>query len=454
MGDKKFLLCVISSLLILIGSVSAHMVGSIIVSGECTDTLHSLSTSEIFNSGPGEFVHEFTAGSSASLVVIDYDSDGDLDYIEGSHGAVFIVTNNNGQFERKLFHIFPPDPDTGYYDDFHFGAIAVADLNNDGQQDFIVGGTSGRVRVFVNNDSRPGNPQFNNVSLVKFGQCAWGVAAADFNDDGWMDFAVSHATRPLNYSTITMFYNNGDLTFTQEDVYHLEDNYMDDLAAGEFTGDEHIDLLYTRTEYRWHRGDPWNVMGRYYVLENDGDDTFTSEKLIAERGRDVLFYFGASIYLHVQYHIRHFLGFNRINPQLAIADFDDDGSLDFVVGDNNGMIELFLNDGQGDFVSDSVIHRYGEYSWGLSAGDFNEDGYLDILVGALETYEDLNSACVWLKYNQLGQLHTSTKSVEYMSDTDAVSDFLFPWSSWLIHGDQRVMDEGLFRHRDCYDKLG
>ncbi|MBS3802839.1 MAG: hypothetical protein KGY65_08840, partial [Candidatus Thermoplasmatota archaeon] len=84
----------------------------------------------------------------------------------------------------------------------------------------------------------------------------------------------------------------------------------------------------------------------------------------------------------------------------------------------------------------------------------NEDGYPDLLVGALERYEDESSEYVWLKYNQLGLSDTITPSDTGMNDTDAVSDFLFPLSSWLIHGNPRVMDKGLFRQRECYDELG
>ncbi|MFO8078235.1 MAG: VCBS repeat-containing protein, partial [Thermoplasmatota archaeon] len=447
MVDKKFLLCVFISLIILFGSVSAHMVTGITVSSKNADTVPFVSETDIFDSGPGEIITPLNF-KTASLAVIDYDGDGDLDYVDGIDIWIHIATNNDGQFERETIHMFDEvDPDSGHWESLRGGAVAVADLNNDGQQDFILGGVQGRVRLFINNNSQPGEPRFDNSSLVKFGQTAWGIGVADFNDDGWMDFAVSHATSPLNYSTITLFYNNGDLTFTQEDVYHLGDRYINDLAVGDFTGDGHVDLIYTRNEYDFRGGWHINVIGRYYLLENNGDDTFTSEKLIAERGRNLSFYLGIGFYMRVQRHIRSFLlGLERINPQLAVADFDGDGSLDFVVGDNNGMIELFLNDGQGDFVSEGVIHRYGQYSWGLTAGDFNEDGYPDLLVGALERYEDESSGYVWLKYNQLGSSDTITPSDTGMSDTfDAVSDFLFPLSSWLIHGDQRVMDKGLFR---------
>lgn len=459
MIKKKVLICVFSSLIILFGSVSAHMVAGLTVSDDDADTLPLSSNAEIFDSDPGELINPLT-GKTASLAVIDYAGDGDLDYVEGYGIFLMIATNNDGQFERKLIHTFDEvDPDSGLWESLSMGgAIAVADLNNNGQQDFILGGVQGRVRLFINNNSQPSEPRFDKMSLVKFGQTAWGIAVADFNGNGWMDFAVSHATSPLNYSTITLFYNNGDLTFTQKDVYHLDMNYIQDLAAGDFTGNGHIDLLYTTNKAELHDGWHINVIGQYYLLENNGDDTFAPEKLIAERGQGLSFYINIWFYMRVQRHIRSFLlGLERINPQLAVADFNGNGHLDFVVGDNNGMIELFLNDGEGDFHSDGVIHRYGQCSWGLTAGDFNNNGYPDLLVGAKETYEDISSGRVWLKYNQLGLSDTITPSDTGtgMSDTrDTVSDVLFPLFSLLLGGDWLGMDEGMFLHRDCYDELG
>ena len=106
-------LCVISLVIVFLSSVSVNIVGSIAVSSEGTDTLPVVSDPDIFNSGPGEFIHTLGPGpSTASLAVIDYDGDGDLDYIEGG-AAIFMVKNNDGQFERKRIYLFPENPDTG-----------------------------------------------------------------------------------------------------------------------------------------------------------------------------------------------------------------------------------------------------------------------------------------------------------------------------------------------------
>ena len=352
-----------------------------------------------FDKGPGEIINEKSAGSpGATLASIDYDGDGDMDYIEGSFFDIFICTNNQDNFQRELYYIL--EDYNGYPDTLDAGAIVAVDINNDGQEDFITGGTQGFIRIFINNNSQSGIPQFDMNKIAKFGQAVYGLSVADFNDDGWMDFAASHATRPLGYSTISIFYNQGDLTFTQKDVYSIYEHHVKDLESGDFDNDGDIDLLFAYTEYIWYDDLPWNLIGVYCMLENEGDETFGSEKVIAERGRDLFFYFGPYFYMKIQVRIRNFLGLDRYNPQLTSADYDADGDIDFLVGDNSGKVEHFINDGYGNFVSNGVIHWYGHLSWGLTSGDFDGDGDIDFLVAANNKYGTLEGN-VWLKRNQL-----------------------------------------------------
>ena len=54
---------------------------------------------------------------------------------------------------------------------------------------------------------------------------------------------------------------------------------------------------------------------------------------------------------------------------------------DFMVGDQDGQVELFANDDSGGFTSEGVIAGVGSQAWGLASGDFNGDEYLDFIVG-------------------------------------------------------------------------
>ena len=326
-----------------------------------------------FSRGAGEIIgclHDL----SASLIAFDYDNDGDLDFLECSN-FIYLYSNDKG-YKEELIYEFGPINEKEVNDTLVYGGLAVGDFNNDGYMDFIAGGLSGTIRLFINNHSEPLKPRFNVYRLTKFGQTAWGLTTADFNHDGLMDFAVSWATCPLNYSRVTIFYNPGNLVFKEVDIYTLEDNYIEDIEAADFDGDNDVDILLTRNICIGG----WIIAGEYSLLRNNGDGTFIEEEV-----NPFLRLLGS-------------FGFNRVNPHIAIGDYDMDGDIDFLEGDNTGKVELFLNDGIGRFTRTGVIHDFGSLSWGLASGDFDGDGDLDFIVSSTPVIGK-GMGYIYLKHN-------------------------------------------------------
>jgi hypothetical protein len=202
---------------------------------------------------------------------------------------------------------------------------------------------------------------FDGELIGDFYFCIKGLATADFNNDGALDFAVSHYTAN-SYSLITIFYNKGDGTeFIQEDVYRHEgidpkiSGIISDLDAADYDGDGDADLLYAYCECRsiFKR----NSTG--YILFNDGAGGFN------ERG-------------FVFYHSEDETEPNPINPKVTSDDFDRDGDVDILVGDNSGMIWFYKNNGEGTFSRFNVIDPGGDISWGMASADFDNDGDIDV----------------------------------------------------------------------------
>jgi hypothetical protein len=206
-------------------------------------------------------------------------------------------------------------------------------------------------------------------------QTAWGLTSADFNKDGNMDFAVAYADLPFPHAIISIFYNNGNGNFTKDDVYTFDYDYISNLNSGDFNNDGYIDLLYTYNNYVWFQGLPIYVNGTVNLLKNDGTNSFGPSIEVARL-------LGPNIPYDPE---------NRINPKLTIADYDEDGNLDFIVGDNSGTVELYDNDGSGNFSSAGIIHDYGDdngdmgLAWGVTSADFDGDADIDLLVAARVT---------------------------------------------------------------------
>lgn len=222
-------------------------------------------------------------------------------------------------------------------------------------------------------------PFFEIYKLKDFGQCTYGLATADFNNDNWLDFAVGWTTSPNNYSGISIFYRNSDKSFRIENIkisgHEIEEygHEIEDLEAVDFDNDGKVDIMCARS---------CDGKGNYSVniLWND-NGSFERETQVAKFNRSVGYW---------------------TNVHVAIADFDLDGDVDFIAGANCGKVKLFKNDGFENFSDAGVIFDYGAVSWGLDTGDFNDDGYPDFIVCA-ETepgeYPFNDAGHIYLKLN-------------------------------------------------------
>jgi len=227
-------------------------------------------------------------------------------------------------------------------------------------------------------------PLFNVTDIEDLGQAAYGLSSDDFNNDGYLDFAISWATdvwpESLPDIVISVYYNNKDATFSREDVYvhdWEEWGYVHDLESGDFDDDGDIDFLFSLDE----NIDQFKTNGTIYLLRNQGDNIFGEKEFITRHCSEAGDHYG------------------RFNPQVTASDFDNDGDLDFIVGDNSGMVEFYTNNGDGTFGDKGVIHDFGYLSWGVTSGDFDNDGDSDFCVIA-ELEERSQYGTVYLVKNQ------------------------------------------------------
>ncbi len=223
-------------------------------------------------------------------------------------------------------------------------------------------------------------PFFDVVDVVDFGQTAWGLTTADFNGDSFLDFAVSWSPAPWTQSTISIMFNDGEGKFTQEDVYTITEPlycYIDDLDSGDYDNDGDIDFLFTYSD-RW--GSDGN--GTVALLVNDGANNFDDCIIVAN--------------------LTPTSETARINPQVSSADYDKDGDIDFLVGDNSGLVEFYKNDGTGSFISSCISDFGGWCSWGVSSADFDGDGDIDFIVSVQKSIL-LDEGYIYVKWNDGSQ---------------------------------------------------
>jgi tetratricopeptide (TPR) repeat protein len=130
----------------------------------------------------------------SGITFVDYDHDGDLDlFLTGAPlkqgEAPNVLWRNNG---NKTFTEWT-EP-TGLGGDGKTDAAILTDFNNDRAVDIVVTGDGAAPLIYVNprEGKYPTQPVYEGEKLP----ATTGIAVLDYNKDGWMDIAVTHAGAP------------------------------------------------------------------------------------------------------------------------------------------------------------------------------------------------------------------------------------------------------------------
>ena len=313
-------------------------------------------------------------------------------------------------------HQYTPTPTTGMraYAALQLefaGGVASGDFDGDGRPDlYITRGDLGPNLLFHNR----GDGTFADVAAAAGvaidAARGSGPAFADVDGDGLLDLVIGG----VEDTTMRLFRNRGDGTFadiTAGSGLEAEKIVMS-ATFGDYDLDGDLDLAIGRwggaagLEHLWANdghgrftpvGQKLGVAGFGRAHLSDGDFSFTPNFAdINDDGRPDLLFSGD--YLSTQYFInRPGGGFTVLHPLTlndsngmggAVADFDNDGRLDWFVTSIDDVDEgptmngnrLYHNAGGGNFeeVSARAGVRPGFWAWGACFADFNNDGVLDI----------------------------------------------------------------------------
>ncbi|MCB0594555.1 MAG: VCBS repeat-containing protein [Lewinellaceae bacterium] len=286
---------------------------------------------------------------------VDYDKDGDLDLFVNQD---FLYRNEgDGQFARIL-----DSGIEGVSIEYNNGN-SWADYDNDGDVDLMLVNRN-KNGLFANN----GDGTFSRVTTgaIATNINAWSPAWADYDNDGWLDLVATHpcgGTGPVCH-TNWLFHSNGDGTFeeiTDSDVTTGNAAYTS-ANWSDFDGDGDMDLFIGSGQI--------NVISKDHIYVNQLMETGTANLVRRETG--VLF------------------GDLRDGQNWNLIDYDNDGDLDgFVTNWKDDVpCDFYKNNGDGTFTqltqADLGVHITSEAGRWLANtwGDFNNDGWIDVFLGA------------------------------------------------------------------------
>ncbi|MBD3312796.1 hypothetical protein GF352_05075, partial [archaeon] len=140
---------------------------------------------------------------------------------------------------------------TWYHGSFDFGnrtdyptgnmpvSVATGDLNKDGWLDFIISNVGNGVSAYFNDGD--GTFTKNADYSITVDYVPWDVALADFNLDGWLDYAVTNGDIFETGHYLTVYFNDGDGTFTKSADY-VGGNFNYQIVVADFNLDGWLDI--------------------------------------------------------------------------------------------------------------------------------------------------------------------------------------------------------------------
>lgn len=280
--------------------------------------------------------------------------------------------------------------------DTNGSGVGLIDYDNDGWLDiYMVNGSTfsamdgkeepPHAGLFHNNH----DGTFTDVATkagVTNGRWGFGVAIADYDNDGWADILVT------NWGKNRLYHNNHDGTFTDvaEKAGVTLGNWSAGGTWGDYDGDGRLDLFisgyvhfdrdnlpyeHTRAtgfSYCEFRGEPVmcgpkNLEGEPdHLFHNNGDGTFTDVSAKAGVADSVNKYYG-------------------LTP--LFVDVNGDGEPDLVVANDSTLSYLYLNRGDGTFEDASYGTGFGlnedgreVAAMGVAVGDYMNNGLLDFAI--------------------------------------------------------------------------
>ena len=383
--------------LVAVGDVNSDNRSDVVTANYDTNTI-----SVLLGDGNGNFANLSVMSTGdgsrpASLGLGDFNNDDWLDIVitsSGTNNIGIFLGYGNGEFQPQITY------DTGYYS--MPIALAIGDANHDGRLDiFVVNYASDNVGVFLGYGNGSFSPQ--TFYETEYYSQPIAITAADFNNDGRLDFAVAK----LRANNVGVLFGWGNGTFQSERIFSTGTyTHPMSLAAADFNKDGNIDIAVGNTLTLEEHilillGDGtgnFSNHGKYITQTNSpicsllvtdfGNDGLLDIAMVSKSTKEIGIFFGYGDGTFSS-QTNYSTGTNSNPMSIAAADFNNDSLTDLAVANHGkSFVSVFQAFIDTNFVDRSTYFTgAAAFPAGIVLGDFTNDGQLDIVIGNYGTHD-------------------------------------------------------------------
>jgi Bacterial Ig domain/FG-GAP-like repeat len=313
--------------------------------------------------GPLQGVPSNLGYTPVNGLIADLNGDGAPDIVVGIDGSPPVVYLNNGTSTpfQNVPGVFVAPPPGANGPNLGWGAVTLADVNNDGHPDLAAAGFNSPTLIYLNNGTAS---PFNGATGVAIGtlDIAYGVALGDVNGDGFVDMAVANT----NHIPSRVYLTNGaPLTAGTYSTVQVGTDlgYGQNAVIADVNEDGKPDLILT---YSIAGGSNTDPSGIAIYLNNGTTNPF-------DNVTPLRFLVGQTV------------------DAVTVADLNGDGKQDLVAAVSDATLTqndlyVFLNTGSATapFGTPQTLLPDNDLGGGcisVAVGDVDGDGHPDLLFG-------------------------------------------------------------------------
>ena len=346
-----------------------------------------------------------TGGQGSSVDVGDLDKDGDLDIVFGmgrhwpEANLIYLNRGRGVFFGGRSWTVGPESADKTK-------VVKLGDMDGDGDLDLVVGNEAADPgRVYINDGRANFIPGGQFTMRFTYGiEDTRALALADMDRDGDLDIVAG------NWGTQDFVYlNSGKAEFTEKRAFGPQAGYTIALAVGDVDGDRDLDIVTGSLITYLNDGKAIFTAGQSFKPGRDLTTSLVLADIDGDRDLDLIVgHFAAQSLVYLNDGWGTFAAgptFGTVTDMtrsITVGDMDGDADPDIVVGtevsvisvdtDGNGKGDaqrtemraspnrVHYNDGRGNFSRSETFGTGMDWTRAVALGDMDGDGDLDIAV--------------------------------------------------------------------------